>query len=396
MKHPERQFCSSEASRLLQQAVSEAGLVYHEPVLYSKSDPFTSLCTITTQAGKLAATASGKGRHPEQAKLSAAFEALEHACCFVPRHHLGMRYHSLSLNAFAEQGLTSLAPYYEPNFFEQINRDQAITWLPFRSMKDESVAYLPWALFNPVFLESDDNPDQIHSEEMCFLTTGSGIAIGASFEEAFIHALGEAIERDATSIYLKQTFIDEIAPNALEISSLPARLQSVLNEIEMQSGHKLLLSRLPSRIEGFFAYQARMLGTDYVCGYGCSVDSEYALERALLECKEAYDLTGGGLISADYDSIAHDPKLLLCAKNDLSPFVEANSLKSESFFKSEVPSDFSTFYHYVLQLSNAHHYPIYVNQFRQFSNGVTIVIVFVPGSSYFFAVQKAYPFVLER
>lgn len=394
--HPERRVHPSLARHLWQQAVAEAGLVHQEPRLYTDTPPYTALCTLTLPDGQRVATASGKGRNEDQAKLSAAYEALEHACCFVPRHHAGMHYLSLSIHAFQKRGLTSLASFYEPNFFEQIDPNHPITWLPFRSMKKEGVAYLPWALFNPVFLESDDNPDNIQSEEMAFLTTGSGIAIGSSFEEAFIHGLSEVVERDATSTYLKQTFLDGITPNALLFNSLPPRLQSMQSEIEKLSGHQLLLTRLPTRIEGFFAYQARMLGTDYLCGYGCSVDSEYALERALLECKEGYDLTQGGSLKADYDPIEHDPILLRCAQNDLSHFSKANAFKFEHFTKSVAPADFTARYQYLLQLCNAHTQPIYVNQFRQFKNGVAIVIVFVPGSSYFFAVQKGYPFDLQR
>lgn len=394
--HPERQCHPSQARSLWQRAVAEAGLVHEEPVLYNDTPPYTALCTLTRSDGQRAATASGKGRNADQAKLSAAYEALEHACCFVSQHHAEMHYRSLSTNAFQKSGLTSLAQYYEPNFFEQIDPHHPITWLPFRSMQDESVAYLPWALFNPVFLESDDNPDAIQSEQMSFLTTGSGIAIGASFEEALIHGLSEAVERDATSTYLKQTFLEGIAPNALVFESLPARLQSLQSEIEKLSGHPLLLTRLPTRIAGFFAYQVRMLGTAYICGYGCSVDSEYALERALLECKEGFDLTQGGSLEADYEPIEHDATLLRCAKNDLSDFAKANAFKPEHFIKSEVPIAFNERYQHLLQLCNAHPQAIYVHQFRRFTNGVTIVIVFVPESSYFFAVQKGYPFDLQR
>ena len=393
--HPERQVHPSQARSLWQQAVAEAGLVHQEPLLYTDTPPYTALCTLTLPNGQRAATASGKGRNEDQAKLSAAYEALEHACCFVPKHHAGMHYLSLSINAFQQSGFTSLAQFYEPNFFEQMDPNHPITWLPFRSIKDEGVAYLPWALFNPVFLESDDNPDDIQSEEMAYLTTGSGIAIGTSFEEAFIHGLSEVVERDATSTYLKQTFLQGIAPNALVFDTLPPRLQNMQSELEKLSGHQLLLTRLPTRIAGFFAYQARMLGTDYLCGYGCSVDSEYALERALLECKEGYDLTQGGTLKADYDPIEHDATLLRCAKNDLSHYAKTNAFKPEHFITSEAPAAFTERYQYLLQLCYAHSQPIYVNHFRQFKNGVTIAIVFVPESSYFFAVQKGYPFDLQ-
>lgn len=394
--HPERQFSSAQAHNLWREAVREAGLVGEAATLYADTTPYTAVCTLYYPDGRRIATASGKGRHAEQAKLSAAYEALEHACSFVARHHVGMDCLILSLNNFRERGLQSLENFYQPDFFEQIDPDFPITWLAFRSIHGEQLAYLPWALFNPVYLESDDNPDQLLSENMEFLSTGSGIAIGACFEEAFMHALSEVVERDATSTYLKQTFLQDQAPNSVQFETLPKHLQSLYLELAELSARPVLITRLSVRIAGFYAYQVRLLNTDYLCGYGCSIESSYALERALLECKEAYDLTRAGTIAADYQPILHHEILLKCAKNDLSQFAKTNAFQAEAFVKNEFASDFSVRYQRLLELCREHSQAIYVHRFRQFKNGVAIVIVFVPGMSYFFAVQKGYPFDLTR
>ena len=393
--HPERQYSSAQAQLLLDEALLEAGLRCHDLIACSDVSPFSYKCALVQNDGVILATTSGKGRNLEQAKLSACYESLEYACSFIQRRPAGMVFEFLSLEEVRERGIPTLEKFYESNFFEQIDPKKRITWLPFVSLRDQSISYLPWALFNPTFLEFDDNPDQLMSEDMCFLTTGNGIAIGASVEEAVIHGLSEAIERDATSVYLKQTFLLNIPPTAIDVTTLPEQLQKLVRKIESTTRHQLVLIDMPVRIAGFFAFQARLVDTAYLCGYGCSANIEYAIERALLECKEAFDVSYCTEVNPDFSFIENSPALMRCAKNDLSSFVREKLIVYKPFKPSIVPSDFLGFYQHILKLLDNHQHAVYINTFRKFSNGVSIIIAFVPGFSFLFAVQKGYPCDLE-
>ncbi|HSK38633.1 MAG TPA: YcaO-like family protein, partial [Arenibaculum sp.] len=118
--------------------------------------------------------------------------------------------------------------------------------------------------------------------------SSSGTAVGATFEEACIHALGEAVEGDAVSAFLARRLYapaDDGPLRLVDPDSLAPSLRDLLTVVEREAGGRVRLIDIDRGIgvPAFLAVVRAPDGGPPPFGAGTSLDAGHAVARALNE-----------------------------------------------------------------------------------------------------------------
>lgn len=348
---------------------------------------------------KPVAVGLGKGINFQQCQLSSQYEALEHYLTLSHSKNIDFPHICLSYNQVKQSSLNTLENFWEENFFEQVPLDHPLTWLEFYNYRrPEQKYYMPLALFNADYLKTPHNRDNLNCDNMFYFSSNSGSAIGANFDEALVHAIGEIIERDSWSHFLKKCFLYNTDPvKLIKKTTMPKKLQQLIVDIQVCDNTQLVVYDLNSTVKGFYAYGAQFLNYDNRCvpyyGYGCSINPQFAAQRAILEAKQIKDSNECMTNDDFYEQFKHVldfPELMRCVKSDiLNKIEEKNSInislpQSENKYcaMKEIKEKV---------LSSLKDSDIYIHNHQIFKNGVSHLIVFLPNRSQFCAVQNGYP-----
>lgn len=153
--------------------------------------------------------------------------------------------------------------------------------------------------------------------------SNSGTAIGASFEEACIHALSEAVERDALSAFLARRLYRPSGDGPLRLvdpASLAGPARELLAVAGSEAGVPVRLIDLDRGygIPAFLAVADGPAGMAPRFGAGASLNAEYAAIRAVSELLQCLHV-GAGIpeVAREHDArasrLAPYPRLLRCA-----------------------------------------------------------------------------------
>ncbi|WP_367607679.1 YcaO-like family protein [Legionella sp. W05-934-2] len=119
------------------------------------------------------------------------------------------------------------------------------------------------------------------------LSDNTGLAIGATTDEAIIHGINQWVERDAYSLFLLKTIINKnpCPARLLLKETLPENIAKIVSTIEKQFNEKLIIMDMTSdiNIPSFvvsFTKQNMLLQPQ---GFGTSLFKEKALIQALFE-----------------------------------------------------------------------------------------------------------------
>lgn len=237
----------------------------------------------------------GKGRSPEQARISAIAESLERysgvfdgsetrqLACFddlkesaiLPNDCLGY-----SNWQYANRATLNRKEHKAHWVAEPFDPKARIEWTPLWSLSQQAVRYLPTSMCyfgyqgpDPIFGRADSN----------------GCAAGATLEEAILQGLLELIERDAVAIWwynrLIRRGIDLESfgdPYAAELAAHYRQLHRNLDVIDVTSD---------IGIPTFAAISGRTdkPEEDIIYGFGCHLDPHVALSRALTEVNQSLE-----------------------------------------------------------------------------------------------------------
>lgn len=378
--------------------IAEQGLTY-QLTRYTDVAPLTYYCQVFAQ-GRQVAVGLGKGMTSQQAQLSAQYEALEHYLTLSHDDTLDFPHVKRSYQQLQAQALNTLVDdYWDNSFFAQVSPSHPLTWLEFYNYHDpQKKYYLPLALFNPDFFATKLNRDQLDCSDMFFYSSNTGSAIGASFDEALVHSIGELIERDSLSRFLQHVFLHKTTPvDIIEQPTMPRHLQALMAEVAAATNNELVLYNLKSDLAGFYAFGAQFLNYEKrfmpYYGHGCSINPAYAAERAILEAKQIRD-ANLAMTTQDFQQqmrhLSDFPALLDCARSDVLQCIEAKRVKFTAF-PTPPPQWHSLNAIKKCVLSLLAKKEIYVHERQRYSNGVTHLFVLMPGLSQFCAVQGGYP-----
>ena len=198
-------------------------------------------------------------------------------------------------------------------FVSEFRRQQErrIACAIYEDFHDGAAVRIPLFLVFPHYVLFDrvDGDDFDYSVVQRF-ASNSGTAIGATFEEAAIHALNEIVERDAWSLFLLSHFMDaqRRIGRVIDPGTVPEALKRLLDVARRRaSGRKVLLVDITSDI-GIPTFVATVEGilpgeSVYPYGFGTSSYPFYAAYRAVTELVQMIDLRGQSEEAASADRL---------------------------------------------------------------------------------------------
>lgn len=247
-----------------------------------------------------------------QSEVSALFEAFEH---FASYFALQAPTKPTKLKVHENQALEQLIKdrLLPQNFVELVGgQDVTMPWVKLEALHQEkhSVHY-PLCLLNPYYrqISYDDSSFQ----NISYLSSTSGHASGSCFDEAIIHSLNEAIERDANSLFLYQGFIKKEPIKLIDKSTIPDYLRQHVKTIEDEFNDELIIVDITSNIKvpTFCVCFTKHNAPIHPKGFGSSLSKSYALERALLESLQPVHLRNDNLNRVEQNTINRLKKMPL-------------------------------------------------------------------------------------
>lgn len=238
---------------------------------------------------------NGKGRTKKESLASALFESLEH------------HYYSLQDNSEVKyiefEKLKKQDEHIEGEYwFQYLKRKEfngEVATYPYNKLSSDGkkIRY-PAFLTNVYFNEKKDVMGQY--SYLNYYSSNNGCASGTSLVETLIHSLSEVIERDSVSEFIMRDLMGNHVAEEIDPHSLPPKIQELVKNVESEVGsiHILDITEkglMPSFL--VFTYNNKKSRFPMI-GCGSSLNSDYALSRAITECLQTYQL-------ADFDA-KHD------------------------------------------------------------------------------------------
>ncbi|RBQ15959.1 hypothetical protein DP939_32065 [Spongiactinospora rosea] len=321
----ERAVPTAEAARRVAAASAALGLRAELVDVGEGRDPTAWWCGLLGPAGPVA-SGMGKG-HPEQARVGAGFEAVEHYLTgpagFDPA----------TLTRVAPARLAE-GPLRAESCAPLLARmpGSGMACLRYRAFGGGAALPVPLFLSAPWYTETGaagprrlagDDCDYTH---LMRYTCNSGSAAGVNTAEALLHALNEAIERDALSLLLVRAFLGRTAPvlRLIDPETLPHGLARAYATAEELTGSPVHLLDITSDIgvPTMLAYTAPTGRRPHRRGSGTSLTPAHAAWRALTELvqttlAEAWSRPASPP-RADLAGLAAYPALHACGRFDLT------------------------------------------------------------------------------
>jgi ribosomal protein S12 methylthiotransferase accessory factor len=266
----------------------------------------TTSCTIRDLSGAVVNSGYGKGIG-DVSTVGAMYEAMEH-------HYGVMKNIEVRLECVRAGDLYADPRFSTLPFLSEFHRqaERRLGCAVYQDFHSGAEVRVPLFLTFPhyVMLDRQDGDDFDYSVAMRY-SSNSGTAIGASFEEAAIHALNEIVERDAWSLFLLSHFMgaQQKIGRVVEAGSMPEALRELLAVAsERASGRQVVLVDITSDIgiPTFVATVDRILPGEsiYPQGFGTSTYPFYAAYRAVTEMIQDIDFKATSEETAGRDRLS--------------------------------------------------------------------------------------------
>ncbi|TYB61357.1 hypothetical protein FXF51_28260 [Nonomuraea sp. PA05] len=316
----EREVPLAEAARRSVAALAALGLRAQLVDMGGGRDPAAWWCGLLSRAGSApVACGMGKGGRDE-ARLGALFEAIEHHLTGPAGFDPG------TVEAAAPAALAAgplradaCAPLLEPM------PGRRMACRRYRALDGGGDVLVPLFLSAPWYLEAGAAPlreracDDSDYAQLARYSCNSGSAVGVTAAEAVLHALNEAIERDALSLLLVRAFLcgRGFRPRLIDPETLPpgvARAYAVAAELAESPVHLLDITS-DLGVPTMLAYTAPTSRRPHRRGTGTSLSPSHAAWRALTELVQT---TLGGGARGDPAGLGAHPALAACGRFELT------------------------------------------------------------------------------
>ncbi|QDU33082.1 YcaO-like family protein [Poriferisphaera corsica] len=353
------------------------------------------------------ALGTGKGEYPFN-KAGAIFEAIE--------HFFGMS------NLPAPQSLQTINT--------QVLADQSVAheYLPLKLLTDfphqdlfcstyheynqpNNKLILPAFLWAPEILSRseyicDSQNVQLFSYLMKY-SSNSGIASGLTTQDALLHSINEAIERDGLGAFLYQYCYKQTSSKlpVIDKESLPEPLKSNIQEIEQHVNDQCILInattnlRVPVIAAIFKNYHKQQLIP--APGFGASLYPEIAIKRAVHEAlqimfaAENYHDQRVASWKRDWQRAQQSDAYARCTQFNLQPYLDNDRLDFQSFERLHHKSvTLDAHAHVNQQISRLisrlkkYNLTVYMQNLKKLKNGTNVVSVQIPGVSLFYLTSN--------
>lgn len=229
----------------------------------------------------------GKGER-DAARVGALYEALEHH--FTARHACGdarVQPVEALIAGMTPEALDSL-----PGAILADQLEETIACRPYACIGGGSGFDYPLALVAPDYVDAPLPGDSFDYTGLRRYASNSGTAIGASVEEATLHALNECIERDAISMFLLTHFFHDLAA-PLQVASpetLPDDVADLYRRVSSSLDAGITLLDISNGIGSTtcLAVAHLLYPHSRPYGAGASLNPAHAARRALSELLQSH------------------------------------------------------------------------------------------------------------
>lgn len=278
-----------EAARRVMAALAELDMRPELTDLGQGGDPTAWWCRMVTGAGGMPAIAQGMGKgRCDEALVGAVFEALEH---YLTGPHL----FDPSAVELAESARLAAGPLRREACSVLLAQTptRRLACHRYRPLGGGQETLVPLFLSAPWYIEADDDrfreqvADTYDYGDLMRYSCNSGSAIGVTAAEALLHAVNEAIERDAFSLLLVRAFLcaTGFQHTVIDPDTLPGELANAYSAAERLTGSPVFLLDITSDlgVPTMLAYTTPAEGRPHRRGLGTSLSSTHAAWRALTE-----------------------------------------------------------------------------------------------------------------
>lgn len=381
-QYGEREFSLNEAERRVQSAIAELGL---SAALESYGgDPTVWSCQFFNGTDESPhRLGHGKGG-TAAARVGSMYEALEHYLTQQPSG-AGVALRpctEVAASALASEAYTKLLAMQE---------DRLIACRIYKQLTGDDTLAVPLFLSNASWVEQDtaslraELGDTTDYRPLARYSSNGGSAIGASLNEAVVHAINEAIELDAVSLFLIRCIATTTPspPAFLDPATLPEELRTLLDQVQSRIGQEVWLIDITTDlgVPSTLAYLPGPRG-HYHVGYGTSLSRRYSIYRALTELLEC-QLTEDGIADRlDAIELLKDfPALQACAELNLRPL--AVSAPRVPYTETTAPAAPAAHLSELLTKLDDRGFTVYLHETHRLSNGIIAVHVHIPGLEHF-------------
>ncbi|MEV5408956.1 YcaO-like family protein [Thermopolyspora sp. NPDC052614] len=315
-----------EAGGRIGAVLARLGLEPELTELGGGGDPTAYSCRLLAADGDMPPMARGMGKgHPEEARVGALFEALEHYLT-GPARYRPETVETVEPARIAAGPLGEEA--WSPLLAGLRGRLACHRYRPFGQGPGILV---PLFLFAPWYVEHhagrlrEQAADTCEYDALMRYSCNSGSAIGVTAAEALLHALNEVIERDALSLLLVRAFLcpGESRLRLIDPATLPAEAAVAFSAAERATGTPVHLLDISGDlgVPTMLAYTPPTGSRPPRRGSGTSLSPGYAAWRALTELLQAAlgeTLPGAHVRGPDLTGLAAYPELHACGRFDLT------------------------------------------------------------------------------
>ncbi len=375
---------------LFEEEVLKLGLAYK--IAFIGGEPKTTRCWLHHADGTVADVGNGKGIGL-QSEISAKYEALEH---YLSTQKSGLHKESIPLSFDEIEGtLSDVNRTALPSCYIRLcDRFKKSPWLSLQGYFGSFIV-MPYFLINSDYVSKPFLCDEFDYSTLSDIPTNNGTAIGTSFEEAMIHAVNELIERDAISCFLLSVF-GRKNPKKIRIidkNSLPLYLGELIAKIESDYDDELLIVDIMNDLKFpvFLVTFTKQNQPIQPIGFGASLSTPYAIERAILEALQSLHLYDEDLRAEDaqiLNKFNQWPKLQKCAQCNLFPLIKAGYYSLSKFHESaDCSGDLDEILDTIIRNLEQTDLHVFYAKHYQSGNGISCVKVVIPGIEQFHRVR---------
>jgi len=392
----ERALSLEEAEKRVRQTIRDFGLSPHLEEHGRNGDgPTAWSCDLIRPDGVMASKGSGFGKGNRIAsRVGALFEALEHLLDgpgYFNADEVFLRpsnsFTGTALSAEASIAILATTP------------ERELACRRYTSLQSKEQIDVPLYLSSPWYLEDsargvrDMVGDLFNYRELARYSTNSGCAIGATDNEATLHAVNEVIERDAISLLLARSFLGDEPPTLVKEDTLPEELANLLSYVESQLGSRVYLVDMTTEVDvpAYMAYTLPTVDRTQLHGAGASLSPRCAAYRAISELLQCHLLRNNTELSTEdlivrLEPLRKYPSLYRCGFFDLTDLLPQARLVA--FEDRLIPDGLDA---HLIELSRrvyAKGFSIYQRRIHSLSNGINTVHVIIPGMEHFMTITN--------
>ena len=332
---------------------------------------------------------SGKG-YADSALVGAYFEALEHYLSEHHEMHAGIEMRPA--NRYARDGF-----FHDDSLLDCViqHTEAHIASRQYHSPLDTSTFYYPVAFSLPAYSARPLAGDTFDYAGIRRYFSNSGIAIGATYNEAALHAINECLERDALSLFLLRHFYyqQDRPLRRVQRPQPPHSLATLWQDVELELDADVVLLDISSEFCVTTCMAFTHSGNQPITLFGCgtSLSASHAAARALTELVQvrlaATRADTAQHIDLQMRHLAAFPRLQRCLRLDIDDLMMHTRQQLVALPMHGAPGTLGEQIHVIARNVRAHNRELGISTLYQTDRGTTLANVVIPGLERFYIVS---------